>query len=82
MDNKKEAVVTTTLSDNKSLTKDVDKGTDELEYMKESVVSIRRNCSDKFEGWYKGYTGWFNINSESLRRIFILLNQTSIKEYL
>ena len=34
LDDRKEAVFTTPLSENKSLTKDVDKGTDELEGMK------------------------------------------------
>ena len=42
LDDKKQAVVTTPLSENKLLTKDVDKGTDELEDMKEEVVTIRR----------------------------------------
>ena len=36
---RKEEVVTTPLSENKSSTKDVDKGADELEYMKKEVVT-------------------------------------------
>ena len=45
---RKEEVVTTPLSKNKSFTKDVDKGTIELGYMKEAVVTIHRKCLDKF----------------------------------
>ena len=44
----KEEVVATTLSEKKSSTKDANKGTGELVYMKESVVTIRRKCLDKF----------------------------------
>ena len=61
---RKEAVVTTPFLEKKSLTKDVDKGTDELEYMKEAVVTICRKDLDKFEDQYKGSTRWFNIDSE------------------
>ena len=50
LDDRKEAVVTTPLSEKKSLTKDVDKGTDELEDMKEAVFPIRRKDLDKFWG--------------------------------
>ena len=64
LDNKKVAVVTTPLSEKKSLTKDFDKGTEELEDTKQAVVTIRSEDSDKFEGQSKGSTGWFNIDSE------------------
>ena len=57
LDDRKEAVVTTPLSENKSLTKDAYKGTVELEDMKESVVTIRRKDLYKFEGQYKGSIG-------------------------
>ena len=53
----------------KSLTKDVEKGTDELEDNKEAVVTIRRKDLDKFEGQSEGSTGWFNIDSE-LKKIY------------
>ena len=43
-------MLTTLLSKKKSLTKDVDKGTDELENMKEEVVAICRKDVDKFKG--------------------------------
>ena len=61
LDYKKEAVVMTPFSEKKSFTRDVDKGTEELEDMKESVFTIRRKDSDKFEGQSKGSIGWFNI---------------------
>ena len=54
---RKEEVVTTPLSEKKSSTKDVDKGTDELEYMKRAVVTIHRKGLDKFEGKAKVSTG-------------------------
>ena len=44
-------------------TKDVDKGTDEMEYMKKLVVTIRRKGLDKYEGQSKGSTGWFKLDS-------------------
>ena len=64
LDDRKEAAVTTPLSENKSLTKDVDKGNGELEDMKEEVFKIRRKDLDKFEGQYKGSTVWFKLDSE------------------
>ena len=41
-------MVTTPLLEKKSLTNDVDKGTEELEDKKEEVVKIYRKDSDKF----------------------------------
>ena len=35
--------------------------------MKEAVVTTRRKDSDKFEGQYKGSTGWFNLDNEFLK---------------
>ena len=64
LDDKKEAVVMMIFLEKKSLTKDVDKGTDELEDMKEAVVTICRKYSDKFEGKSKGSTRWFYLDSE------------------
>ena len=63
LDDRKEAVVTTQFLEKKSLIKDVDKGTGELEYMKDSVVTIRKKYLDKFEGQSKGSTGWFKLDS-------------------
>ena len=45
------------------MTKDVYKGTGELEDMKKAVVTIRRKDLDKFEGQSKVSTGWFNLDS-------------------
>ena len=69
LDDMKEAVVTTPLSEKKSLTKDIDKVTGELEYVKEAVVTICRKYLDKFEGYYKGSTGWFKLDS-GLKKIY------------
>ena len=63
-DDRKEAEVTTPLSEKKSLTNNIDKCTGELEDMKEAVVTIRRKYLDKFEGKYKGSTRWFKLDSE------------------
>ena len=46
------------------MTKDVDKGTGELEDMKEAVVTFRRKYFDKVECQSKGSTGWFKLDSE------------------
>ena len=48
LDDRKEAVVTTPLLEKKSSTNDVDKGTGELEYMKEAVVTIFGKDLDNF----------------------------------
>ena len=72
-------MVTTPFSDKKSLTKDVDKGTGESEYMKEAVVKIHRKYLDKFEFQSKGYKGWFKLDSEL--NCFLQLIHNSIKLY-
>ena len=54
---RKEEVATTPLLEKKSSTKDFDKGTDELIYMKKAVVTIHRKGLDQFEGHSKGSTG-------------------------
>ena len=64
LDDREEAVVTTQQPEKKLLTKDVDKGTDELEDMKEAVVAIRRKGLYKFEDEFKVSTGWFNHDNE------------------
>ena len=56
LDDSKEAVVTTPSLEKKSSTKDIDKGTDELEDMKEAVVTIFRKDLYHFEGQSKGST--------------------------
>ena len=49
--------------ENKSSTKDVDKGNDELADMKQPVVTILRKSLDHFEGHSKGSKGWFKLDS-------------------
>ena len=71
---RKEEVVMPPLLENKSLTKDVDKGTNELKYTKEAVVTIIRMDLDKFEGKYKVSTGWFKLD-----RDFFLLFYNSFR---
>ena len=46
--------------------------------MKEAVVIIRMKDSDKFDGQSKGFTGWFNLDHEFLKKNILHLNQTSI----
>ena len=60
---RKEEVVMTPLSEKKSQTKDVDKGTDGLDDMRKSVVTICRKGLNNFEGPSKGSTGWFKLDS-------------------
>ena len=60
---RKEEVVTTPLSKKTSSTEDVDKGTGELEDMKNAVVTISSKGLYKFEGQSKGSTGWFKLDS-------------------
>ena len=69
VDRKKETV-TTLFLEKKSSTNDVDKGTDELAYMKKVVVKILRKGLDKFEGQSKGSTVWFKLDSGFLQTTF------------
>ena len=82
LDDKKEAVVTTPQSENKSLTNDDDKGTDKLDDMKEAMFTILRKDLDNFEGRYKVSTGWFNLDSELKINKFLQLNHTSIHFFM
>ena len=66
LDVRKEKVVTVPLAENKSSTKNVDKGNDELADMKKVVVTIRRKGLDNFEGQYKGSIEWFKLDSRFL----------------
>ena len=58
------------LIDNKSLKKDVEKGTYELAYMKQAVVTIRRKGLDQFEGQSKLSTGQFKLDSGLKKQYF------------
>ena len=68
--------------ENVKKSEEVGKGTNILDDMKEAVVKIRRNNLDNFEGQSKGSTGWFNLDHEFLKRKFLHLNRTSIKNFL
>ena len=69
-------------SEKVTTSEEVDKVTENLDEMKESVVTIRRKNLDNFEGQSKGSTGWFNIDNEFLKRKFLQLNQTYIKNFM
>ena len=56
--------------DNKYSTKDVDKGNDELSFMKQKVNTIRRKGLDQFEGQSIGSKGWFKLDIELFLTIF------------
>ena len=77
---RKEEVVTTTFLQKKSLTKDVDKGTDKLEDMKEAVVTICRKGLDKFQGQSKGSTGWFKLDSGFFKTRFSVIHSEFYKK--
>ena len=58
-------LVDTPLLEKKSSTKYVDTDTDELAD-KKIVVTIRRKGFNKFEGQFKGSTGWFKLYSKKI----------------
>ena len=59
---------------------EVDKGNKNLDDTKESVVKIRRNDLDNFEGQSKVSTGWLNTDHD--KKSFIHLNRNSIKNFM
>ena len=61
------------------MTKDVDKGTDELEDMKKAVVTILRKVLDKFEGQFKGSKGWFKQDSGVFKTAFSTMHSEFYK---
>ena len=69
----------TPLLDRKSSRKDVDKGTDELENMKNTMVATRRKGLYRFEGHYKGSTGWFKLDS-GFKKTFSTIHSEFYKE--
>ena len=69
----------TPLLENKSSTKDVNKGTDELVDTKTEVVIIRRKGLDNFEGHSKVSTGWFKLDSGFLKQNFLQSIQDSVE---
>ena len=68
------------MSDKKSSTKDVDKGTDELADMKQAVVIIFRKGLYQFEVQSKGFKGWFKLDSGFLKTEFSTLHSELYKE--
>ena len=74
-------MVTTPLSKKKSSTKDVEKGTDELEDIKNAVVAIRRKGLDKIEVRSKGSTGWFKLDSGVLKTTFSTIHSELYKKH-
>ena len=61
---------------------EVDKVTKKLEDTKEAVVTIYRKDSDKFEGQYKGSTGWFNLDHDYFKRKFSTLEPDLYKNFM
>ena len=53
-----------------------------LEDMKQSVVTIRRKDSDKFEGQSKGYIGCFNLDNEFFKRKMSTLEPDLYKNFM
>ena len=63
----------------KSSTKDFDKGTSELVYMKQAVTILRKGL-DKYDGRSKGYKGWFKLDSGFLKTTFSTIHSELYKE--
>ena len=61
----KKKVVT---SEKVKTSEDVDKGTKNLDGIKQAVFTILGKDLDNFEGQSKGYTSWFNLNDEFFKR--------------
>ena len=80
-DDKKEEVVTMPFLEKKSLTKDVDKSTNEFEYMKKAVVIIHRKGLYKFECQSKVYTGWFRLDSGVIKTTFSTIHSKFYKTF-
>ena len=51
------------LMEKKYSAKDVDKVSDELEDMKQTVLTIHMKCLDQFEVKYSRFKGWFKLDS-------------------
>ena len=73
----------TLLSEKKSLTLDVYKGTDELEFIKQKVNTICRKGLDQFDGQYTRTKVWFKLDIEFLKTtLFLRVIQNSINHCL
>ena len=60
-------------SEKVTTSEEFDKGTKNLDDMKEAVVTIYVKDLYNSDGQSKGSTGWFNLNHEFLRRKFSTL---------
>ena len=67
------------LTEKKSSTKDVEKGTDELADMNQGVVTIHRKGLYQFEGQSKGSKGWFKLDSGFLKTTFSTIHSEFYK---
>ena len=68
MDKVTNELVYTLLSENKSSTFDVDKGTDELAFMKQKVNTILRKALNQFEGQSTRTKEWFKLDIELFKK--------------
>ena len=63
-------LVNNLLSEKVSSTFDVDKGTNELEFMKQKLNTIHRKGLNNFEVQSNRYKVWFKLDIESLKTTF------------
>ena len=70
------------LMEKKYSTNYVDKGTDELTYMKQKVNTIHRKVLYQFEVQSIGSNGWFKLDIEFRQKRFLKLIQNSIRNCL
>ena len=59
------------------MTKDVDKYTGELKYIKDAVFTMHKNDLDNFEGDSKGSTGWFKFDIGFLNKNLQFIQNSS-----
>ena len=70
-----------TLIKKKYSTKYFDKGTDELSYMKQAVVTILKKVLYQFEGQSKRPKVFFKLDSGFLKTTFSTIFQNSIRSF-
>ena len=70
------------LMNKKSSTKDVDEGNDELAFMKQKVSTIRRKSLYQYEVQPIGSKGWFKLDIEFFKPLFLNVIHNSIKHCL
>ena len=67
------------LLENEYSSKNVEKVTDELAFMKQKVNTIHRKGLDQFESQSFGSKGWIKLDVEFLETTFLIVIQNSIK---